>query len=507
MKKSHLENCSGLIGTLIFLTNSIDSICNIEDSFFYNNSGSESPLFFLHNSIIFMNRCEFNYSTDLIIVFYSTIVANDLKIENLKCSSSIKGCVLTLYLKSEANISNCFVNEIISNRKGGIIYIYFSLILVKNSVFNKLNIEDEGAFLYSDSSLGRIINSTFKTFISGLFFIQKTLIELSDVTIDNKLSGAILKASVIYTLFYNSIFIKNSIFMKIVSLFNGSCLYFNGLNVFYNITNSSFINNTSYEAGGVISHHLSQGFIENCIFVGNSAKIGGVINIMTDPNLSFPTILLRNIFINNGAETEGGALKWFGNLPHNLSSNIYENNFAKVYGNNVANRPVRFNLKISNLSNLSFIELNKKFNKSDFENGLALFNQKSGDVISNKLEVFLLDYEQKIYKTKNRLIMKVDLINHFSEFKNNKWLHDLQEKYQYNNSQIKHIFGALTTVINENYSFIFNQIKIVSDPNSLVFLKISSSSTDFLPSNLLGNYLLIKKFIDHSFKIIRKLDK
>ena len=72
-----------------------------------------------------------------------------------------------------------------------------------------------------------------------------------------------------------------------------------------------------------------------------------------------------NIFINNSAVLEGGAIKWNDEMPI-ISNNTFENNTA-VYGDNIASFPLRISLKTYEASGSDFKILSEtEFDKLEF---------------------------------------------------------------------------------------------------------------------------------------------
>jgi len=85
-----------------------------------------------------------------------------------------------------------------------------------------------------------------------------------------------------------------------------------------------------------------------------------------------------NKFLNNTSEKSGGAIKWAEKEPLGIqdSSNTYERNYAKVYGNDFASYPQR---------------ITKKKAGRLLQEGDYLSEQKSGSVIDS---FFLLSDRQ-----------------------------------------------------------------------------------------------------------------
>ena len=69
-------------------------------------------------------------------------------------------------------------------------------------------------------------------------------------------------------------------------------------------------------------------------------------------------IIKDNIFANNFALLEGGAIKWNDEMPI-ISNNTFWNNIA-VYGENIASFPLRISLKNYETKNYSFKIINSE---------------------------------------------------------------------------------------------------------------------------------------------------
>ena len=492
-KKIFLQNCQAFFGSIVFLSNGLSSNCTFEDSYFFNITGYESSLLFLQNSLLVIINCWFNMVSELIQIFDTYLLIKNVTIEHSRCFTFLKGCIFTFFDESIANITNLYIIDMISNAIGGVIYCYMSDLYLVNASISQLNSSSDGSFLYSDFSFGDIKNAKFYDFQYDLIFLKKSSLKITNCSFDNYLYGGYLMNSLIFCYFCKSLYVEKSSFSYIYSKFNGSCISINGILNSYSIVSSSFFNNSSNDTGGAIFHMNSQGNIENSVFINNKAQNGGAMAFFC--TFSCPITLKNNIIQNNYANIEGGAIKWFDFQPIRSINNIFINNYANLYGSDVANTPIRFGVNIYSNFSSKMIELDFFLNNSEFQNGIILYGQKTGDIISNKLQFFLLDYDRKMYKTKNQIVMKVDLITETRNLKTNQWLKDLLENNNFDpDKSSSYIYGTLTIAIDENFSFIFDKINIVGSPNSIIFLNFSTSSINYPVSDLISKIIIFYSF-------------
>jgi predicted outer membrane repeat protein len=127
---------------------------------------------------------------------------------------------------------------------------------------------------------------------------------------------------------------------------------------------TSFTNSTSENGGGAIALiNPSIVKIDGTKFMLNTAKkMGGAIYFSCiDESLSMPcnVNIERSIFFGNVALIEGGAVKWDFYEPLNLLnlSNVYFNNTANIYGDNIAS------------VSKSIITLSSSYNQSNYTSG------------------------------------------------------------------------------------------------------------------------------------------
>lgn len=478
INSSYFENCQGEFGAIIFLSNGMNNIFKMEMAYIFNGFAQNS-LFYLQNSQTYIKNCQFNHSGNLIAAYSTFIFVQKMKIENSNCLKEKNGCIFFFSDKTISYISEIFTMNSYEN----LIFIQTSTLDGNNSIFKNMKGESEILFLYSDNSYIDIKNFTFLDFENSLFFLKKNSLSIATCNFRNQKNNYLISKSLITCLFCDNIEIQNSNFSGLSSITNGSCLLINQCTNIFLIINSSFTNNTSNNSGGAIYTLDSRGTIKSCSFLNNNAERGGSLAIMCTSIQCFVN-LLYNIFQSNFAQLEGGAIKWYYSPPNNISSNIFINNSAKLYGSDIADRPIKFYVNIYEDGDPSKIELNSFYNTSEFKKGVRIVDQRSGKLL-NKLEFFLLDYENQIYISPTKLMMKVELMGPpFIILKNKGAFSYLIESTPKNGSNYAFFYGASNILMNENNSFIFDKLNIIGTPNSTVFLKFYLPSMNYLASNL-----------------------
>ena len=171
---------------------------------------------------------------------------------------------------------------------------------------------------------------------------------------------------------------------------DGGALYLDGVNS--KLFDSEFINNTANSMGGAVSWLGAKGEFYNCNFTNNTAGTGGAVYISADDNN-----VHKITFINNTADSMGGALYMAGLAGNNLSDVNFTNNFANVAGgaiywtsnnafvndininnsNSMDGGAIYWNGANSNLTNLTFN------NAYSINNGGILYVSSSNVNISN----------------------------------------------------------------------------------------------------------------------------
>ena len=168
------------------------------------------------------------------------------------------------------------------------------------------------------------------------------------------------------------------------------------------IRNSIFEGNLAGENGIVYIFNQNISII-NCIFANNEAKRGaglfldnnGILYkliifeyflIFIDKTITLTTVYF-NIFVNNLAYLEGGAIKWAHSIPI-FSNNTYSNNTA-IYGSNIASFP-------SKIALIVHLKEDIIFNSSKDPKPMVFPNISSGVEIPYTVEFLMMDYYDEI---------------------------------------------------------------------------------------------------------------
>ncbi len=137
----------------------------------------------------------------------------------------------------------------------------------------------------------------------------------------------------------------------------GAIIYENvwGYDGILNITNVTFINNTSSSEGGAISLMNGNLYITNDTFINNTSTYGGAIS-----NYQGSVTDLNDTFNNNSAYDDGGAIYNYGGTMTDIND-TFNNNSAHVDGGAIWNYG-------------TLTETNNKFNNNSAYDGGAIFN-------------------------------------------------------------------------------------------------------------------------------------
>jgi len=481
---SEIEKCEADVGSLFFLSNGFNAEIVISNCFFSNNNGSESFQILSESFTVSIINVIFLGSSELLLLSNCFATISNVTVLNMTCSLELSGCFGSFIDQSTAFISNIIIENLQTNSLGGIFYVYYSNLTCVSLESNQITNEGLGSLLYSDISNIFINSSNFSYFKYDGLRLTNSNCTIQNTIFNNGESIYSLTASALFCFDCNNLIVINCSFLNIFSTQNGSCIYLSGSTQIlqYEIINSIFKNNTSLISGGALYHNkLAIGIVSNSSFEFQSAKIGGVLvfDCSNIENMQCTLNLYFNKFSNNYASYEGGVLKWNYIAPQNISSNTFVNNSANVYGDIIANIPIRYGLNVyqNNETIINYFQ-----NNSFLKNGLILNGSNSGDVLSYQIELFLLDSYNKLYTGSNDLSMKVDLFVPVNET-SNYFLEDQNQNITKNN--LSYLFGT-TTINIQNDSFYFDKISIVSTPNSTAFLRFYTSSINSFFEGLLG---------------------
>ena len=505
INQSKIQECHGNIGTLIFLSNGFKSKISITNSLFFNNIGSDFFLLYCENSNLTITNSSFMISSEFMSLSNSYASIENVIFKNLSCTMKIKGCLGSFNERTFVIFKNFMVNYMETNSRGGVFYSSFSQLTILNSSFSMIINEGTGAILYAENSHISLNFSNCTFLKNDALKIFKSNITLDNINFSNKDSNFNLKTSVVICIDCYNLLIVHCSFSNFNSSLNGTCLYILGTNFIskYEVYNSSFMNNSASLSGAAIYQEgRVSGLLFNNKFQYLSAKVGGALVFYCsdfDSSKCFLN-LISNVFSNNYASQEGGAIKWNFIPPENFLNNYFLNNSAKIYGDDVANIPIRFAINVYQ-DNIIFINFTE--NLTSLKNGLILNNTKSGDALRYDIEFCLLDYYNQTYKEFN-LSMKLNIFTDIMEISNNNKGNFMQNMTICSEKNGAYIYSATTVQMNKNHSFFFDKISIVATRKCTVFLRFYSTNINLFYKHLMSTYRsIIIYFILIYFNFLR----
>lgn len=235
-----------------------------------------------------------------------------------------------------------FINNSVTQYGGGAIYLeeikdYGLVCTVVNSSFtnNRAKQSSGGAICFigvRDTLVNcNFVNNTAKSggavslfAIGGISSSSANVINCSFANnTATEFGGAIIFNSyknVINGYVLDSRFVNNAAESGGAALFLSSSGTFTTKEITAKVTNCSFVNNAATESGGAIrffgARYAMNGFVEDSIFVNNTAESGGAINFYTNKGNGFSWrytsgTVTNSSFVNNTAKTNGGALHFY----------------------------------------------------------------------------------------------------------------------------------------------------------------------------------------------------
>ena len=372
---------------------------------------ADNNMLFISNSFLFIINCSFSDNlNNFAFLSNSTSYAINNSFENQNCTNVLSGCLFDLTSNSMIFLRNTYINSLSNTKAFGAFTFEGSF-----GVFDKLHIKDIINFKMSklcissvDSTIILNDSSFFNYYINALYFESSMVfINSSNFSNSNLLSqqkyienNAIL--SPIYVINCNKVHLNFSIISSNFHSTNGGAMtlisYSDPSNVV--LSNNSFFINNALENGGalyIININIS---IYNSNFIQNIAFKGGGVYYSSIKNNNF--LFVSNLFLNNQANSEGGAIKWQGSMPY-LKNNNFSNNVA-VYGNDIATIPLKIRMKIS-LKNPKFDcdfskDLSEIYNISNF------YCVSSGIALNYLLHFEILDVYSNIVNNLNEKYIK-----------------------------------------------------------------------------------------------------
>ena len=287
----------------IFLLGEEDNVYSVNENITNINMSSSVKEFKISS---YDKQVTLNFSSDYNVQLYGKY---NILISNITFTRN--GISNMTFIDNNANLTlaNCLFKNINSASKYGIIHNNNSLTLNECSFVD--NIAQHGGLIYNENVSVFIDNSIFE---------------------DNSANeGGVL------TSINSKINILNSTFNNNSALFGGVFVVKD--NTKLNVSKSTFNNNSARYYGGVVNSWYSSNVLNNCIFIDNSADVGGVVysgnNLCTNISDSF--------FENNTAtNTSSIAYSYYDNLSivnsvilnKDYSNSIFCDNSSYILDNN-----------------------------------------------------------------------------------------------------------------------------------------------------------------------------
>ncbi|CAG9321940.1 unnamed protein product [Blepharisma stoltei] len=418
-KSSFSENCCSEKGSAIYVVGSSQSSSLSNSKLFKNHAAAEGLIALLTSKIDIDDSEFFDNTADGITPgIYSTL--SKVNVTNCKFSDQTGNYGSFVYLASDSEIrieSSSFMNGI-SLVSGGSISSLSSSINVIDSVFQNSTSASGNAIMGFSTVLSVSGSKFLDSYSSGdgavidiydsKIFIEKSYFENFSYT---AIGGIKIKSvGITGSSFINgkgktggalsftateSINIASCTFSNNTAVLGGA-LYFiyssDSVNKqTYSISSTEFSNNTSSCGGAIYVDNVnidinSCKFTENSVYSASQSTglhtsgIGGALNLACSSSGSCNFNIGSNIFSENKAVYDGGAVCWRDKMPV-LDSNTFSNNEA-AYGGDIASYPV------------NIITLNP--NTIEGLKGLA-----SGQLTTTPLILALVDHLNQVVITDN----------------------------------------------------------------------------------------------------------
>ena len=455
-------------GGVFFIKSQGNNTLNFEDCIFFNLNSLKSGLIFAENIILNFIKCVI-YENNMSLKDNKSIFKNDnfTSYNDGGSSSSlfyIRNGNLTfkdtkIYNISPPINSNIPFFAIMSS------YFYFAKSNITSSKFlnsffvfmSVFNVLIEDSYFFNCSSYlneNEMKNPNISAFILGK---EGSNLIIKNSIVDSILCLNCLNGGGFFALIdSSSLFIDNTVF-KNNQAYSGSCLYAIGNNDYFElinnqIINSIFENNLAIENGGAIFIYENNFFLKNISFIKCMSSMNGGSIYFYAENLNNNLEISYSIFQENFANI-GAAVYYQGKqIIINQTNNIFKNNKAEYFGNNLYSYPQKLKIcEINNLTNLSI------------EDQYKLYDFRSGDILPN-ISIRIFDEEDNILPY---------ILLHFVPSLN------LQVDFEPDDLKMLITLNDGREIIEnfENSSlFKLTNIKLIGQPNSTVRIKITSPS-------------------------------
>ena len=266
------------------------------------------------------------------------------------------GCIFSISSSLSITSSN-FNGNVALSFGGGVYTISNTLTTITSTTFTNnqalmgdaIRIEEsEGSDSITSCTFNSNTNPSFIHFLKAVVTVDgwtfQQLAGNDPSTLSSTVLSSLRRGSAIACEAESKAVIKNSNFKNILT--SNGVVSISEINrastqssVQYTISSNTFQNNIAYSSYGGGAIYLSNPInvnIQSNTFSSNNAMNadGGAIKF-TWENSKWVASISSNTFSLNIAKSKGGAISWDQVEPSNILSNVYTNNKATIYGNNI----------------------------------------------------------------------------------------------------------------------------------------------------------------------------
>lgn len=464
--------------------NLINAITNCK----INGVEGGKSLFFVSFSLVEIKEVELQrVKGRMFFLVSSNVWVKILKIAEIYCGGNDEGCIFGAR-NSILNITEISVKNVTSINKGTVIFSKSSQIyLTTGSFFSIIGPASSGVLLHLLSSSASLSSLACQDLSPTLILSSSSQLSLSLITFSSK----ILLPSTFPLLMISSCssFFLNSSRFNDLSFENGDQPLINilaplGLHL---ISNTKFLKNMmqggriiKVEGGELIntSNETSEIVvkIQTCIFQENEGERGVAIEFLEEKEGRIAVQLENNIFTDNKAQKEGGALRYKFKQPE-MKGNIFEKNEAGIYGNDIASFPTKINVTVNQSGKVMPRKIENSTNIDSEQPKYLYMNGKSGQKMEN-ITVNLIDSLGQKYLSSDPPQIKLDIVTSppLITYLSSHFFINISRSNPLYTSNFTNLEGATLKSLDAEGNLLFDDFVIVATPTSVVFLEIFSSS-------------------------------
>jgi hypothetical protein len=447
---SEIVDCDieGNISELDSSVRGVVSSLYIKDSRIRNNmSYTSTPGIILNYSKLTLLNTTIQYhnSTSGALIYSQT--GSEVKADGciFEYASATKGGGAVAAFGSTLEFTGSVFQHLYSDtNSAGILLSALSYVTVYNCEFYNLTSKSDGSLFYSVASSITLHKSSFRQFekvgISG------NALDLLEIKSSHFIEGAGDYGGAILCEECKQIYIIDTIFENNSALFLGGALYLtsssNDEGIKYKIESSKFYYNTADMGGAIYIDGGNVDIIGSYLENNQGISRGGAIYILCSESDVCDYKMSNNNFIYNTAGVAGGAIHWDGSKPNIDSSNIFLDNLGD-YGYWNASYPIRMQL----IEEGHLIQYSQS--SIYYPQAYTLDDVPPGQTLTQILNIALVDHYNQVYSLDNSSFATILEVE----------------------STV--ILGSKKVVASEGI-FTFDNIQILAQPNSTVYIQILS---------------------------------